>query len=99
MSGPLCYRVKATHSSELAIWMDFHQVKPTDMPYQSDVFVKSDDGEEWWIQYQAYRRSPGGTVLYDSKAATFRYETRTVPLAYDPPMWWLIEENETAPSG
>lgn len=96
MSGPVCYRVKAPRSSELASWMQFNGVRPNDVPYPSQIYVRS-DGEAWWIEYTAYRRSSSGTLLYDLATETFRYEMRSVPMAYDPPMWWLVREDETAP--
>jgi hypothetical protein len=36
-------------------------------------------------------------LLYDAATETFPCEMRIAPMEYDPPMWWLVEEDETAP--
>jgi hypothetical protein len=76
--------------------MQFNGVRPGDVPYPSLIYVRS-DGEAWWIEYAAYKRSPSGTLLYDAATETFPCEMRIAPMEYDPPMWWLVEEDETAP--
>ncbi len=96
MAGPVCYRVKAPRMSEMTAWVQFNGLSPSDVPYPSQMVIWSDDGEQWWIEYTAYKRAASGVLLYDPATDGFRYEMRTVPLLYDPPMWWL---EETAPMG
>lgn len=92
MSRPVRYRVNPPRMSEMAAWVRLNEVDPQDVPYPSLMFVGTDDGVNWRIEYEAYQRSPGGKLMYDPATDTFRYETRTVPMVYDPPMWWLVED-------
>lgn len=97
MDGPVSYRVVAERSSEVAMWLKFNDVNPSDVPFKSDVFVESVDGVSWVIRHVVYVRSASGSFRYDGVTRDYVYEVRRVPLVNDPPMWWLREE--AAPSG
>lgn len=96
MGASLSYVVKAPRTGELVAWLKCNDVRPSDVPYPSQVFVETPDGEEWFIRFEAYARNAAGFIAYDSATETFEYVERSVPLLNDPPMWWLVE---AAPMG
>lgn len=96
MGAPLSYVVEAPRTGELVAWLKCNDVRPSDVPYPSEVFVETPDGEAWFIRFEAYVRSANGMVLYDAVTEAFEYVERSVPLVNDPPMWWLVE---VAPTG
>lgn len=98
MSGTVCYLVVVERSSELAAWLRFNDVDPNDVPFKSDVFVESVDGDAWVVRFSVYVRSASGSLRYDAEVRDYLYEDRQVPLVNDPPMWWL-ERVEAAPTG
>lgn len=103
MGAPLSYVVKAPRTGELVAWLKCNDVNPRDVPYPSQVFVETPDGEEWFVRFEAYARSASGFIAYDPVAEAFEYVERSVPLLNDPPMWWLVEAApmgvEAAPAG
>jgi hypothetical protein len=91
-----CYRVVAPRMNEMATWLTCNDVEPNLVPYRSDVFVESADGEKWIIRHQVYVRTELGALTYDAASREYVCEERVVPLLNDPPMWWL---EEAAPTG
>lgn len=96
MDSPVRYVVEAPRSSELVTWLGFNGVRPHDVPYPARIFVETADGAAWFIRYDAYARSAAGNIIYDIATDTFQHVERSVPMAYDPPMWWL---RDAAPAG
>lgn len=96
MGAPLSYVVEAPRTGELVAWLKCNDVRPSDVPYPSQVFVETPDGEAWFIRFEAYVRSASGMVLYNAAESAYEYVERVVPLVSDPPMFWLVE---TAPVG
>lgn len=82
--------------NELVAWLRCNDVEPYDVPYKSEVFIGSDDGEKWYVEFDTYVRSETGLIKYDVVAESFAYDVYRVPMLDDPPMWWLVE---AAPTG
>ncbi len=99
MGAPLSYVVVAPRSSELVAWLRCNDIDPRDVPYKSEVFIRTDDGEKWYVEFDAYVRSEAGLLKYDVVEETFAYDVCRVPLLNDPPMWWLKEAPPTGGRG
>jgi hypothetical protein len=96
MGAPVVYVVVAPRTSELVAWLRCNDVDPRDVPYKSEVFIGTDDGVAWFVEFDAYVRSEIGAIKYDLVTETFAYDVCRVPLVNDPPMGWL---KEAAPRG
>lgn len=96
MGAPLSYVVNAPRTSEMVSWLRCNDVDPNEVPYTSQVFVETLDGERWFIRFEVYGRDAAGFIAYDQATEQFVYAERSVGMLNDPPMWWL---EEVAPTG
>jgi hypothetical protein len=72
-------------------WLGCNDIDSLDVPFKSDVFVESVDGEKWVIRHSVYVSSADGVPRYDAVTGSYSYGERILPLLNDPPMWWLRE--------
>lgn len=99
MGAPVSYVVKAPRMSEMAAWLACNDVDPRHVPYPSQVFVESEDGERWFIRFEAYVLSASGVTAWDPVARSYNCVRRSVALVNDPPMFWLVEAPPAGSAG